>query len=632
MATEEDLDLDIAIELELAKAKAKTQAYQSAPQPEREPDYWGSAWEGVVDNVRAPIEMAKGAYNWANDALSQHPGQNPLLSLGYEAGEYGFENPESVAPNVATGLTLATAYANPYAGVAAAPTYSYLANRANEWMGLAEPQSGTEQTEQAIRQTVGGVAGVGAAKAANLGSKLATKAINYFDNKPWDQRITWEQAQREGVTATPLNSPKGTTLQEQQIAKDIAQKRTADLIPYEEQFLRENPMEGLRPQPGVSGLKATQDVLRAKGARAMEIKQQVLDLVDQRGPGITLDEVDFSPLDKYDPDLFSENAPFAKKAIADAFSNKPMSANETQGLIRKIDREITKLGGYDDLYVSSGEFNPSKTAQRQEHLGALRAARGVLNDELNKYAGRVLGVENPLAHQNAVASTAFEYDPIFERGRFDRLQGETMEFAPGRSLTGANSSSGSLLSPLKIAGDEISGGWLRNRGIQRARQLNLDADDLAVKRLQDFQRYRGQPMGPVERRPGFKWINAKSEAFQAITDALSQVIPGFMSLDPMTGQIHDPNERRVGVTAVQNAQVSLVQQAQAISQLNAGKLPQGIEQVQQTQELPSIDTAYGAAENAMGGEHELGSELQYGTEDERAMLMMDEVDVDRSGY
>lgn len=634
----------VLIDLETGQEEEDLIDLEEVAATDRQPDYLGAAWEGVSDLWNGPAQL----YSSANEAVQKHPTLSKLgtpgatMAIGYEGGKYLYENPEAILPTAAgLGSAAIGMLGTPLAGALSAPTGQYLASRGNEWLGLTEPQSKEAQAEQLIRDMTGSAVGYGIPKGVSQGTKGVRAIVNHFDNTPTTQKNIWEGAQRPGSTASAMDAGRGQPGRELQIVEDIK--------PYEAKFREMAPYAGIDDVPGQSAVQRMRDNLGGQKESALSLKQQVLDLVDQRGPGISLDEIDLSSLDKYGPGTFTEGAPYVKNTLTSAFTKGPsseweramgvsspktLSANQVQGVIREIDKEITKLGGYDDVLNAQAQFDPSKIAPQAEHLGALRQARKQLNNALNSYSGRVLGIENPLTEVNARASTAIEYEPLMER--WQNTVNQSLTPGSARSMTGPQSqqASAAFNGPLGYGMNELSGGWMENRALQQKIAKGLGADYESVNKLQQYGQQYGQPMGPVQRGTGFKQFNAVAEPFQGIMDALAPILPGMMSLDPMTGQIHDPNERRVGITAIQNSpNVSLVQQAQAISQLNAGKLPQGIEQAPQTQELPDIGSAYGAAERAMGGEMDLEDYSQVpGSEDELAMQMMDEVDYDRSGY
>lgn len=607
-----------------------------ASSPETEPDYWGAAMQGLGDLVTGPYALGKSALS----AVSSHPGMDPFAAMGVEAGKYLYENPKAIAP-AAAGIASGAigVMGSPVAGALSMPTLQYGAQRVNDYFWPDDAQTPTQQVEQLVRDITGSAAGIGVPKMAAAGSNLIAKGINYFDNAPIKQKATWQSAQTPGATATALNSPRGTTLTEGQIPEGIAK--------HESTFLEMNPMNGIEDVPGESALgKLKQNLLTQKEA-ANAAKGQLIAEADRLGPGLSLDDLDTSGLENLK--TRGGISPFSDASTADdillktrsAFRNNynenlgsnRLTATQAQELIRSLDDRIELLRGYDDLAAAQKTYNPSVMANVRSELAALKAARGSLSEQLTNYVDTATGRPGELARLNDKISTALEYEPTIQRRMTEILQGETAEFAPGRSMTGPTSVNSKWNEPFNFAMNEATGGYLKNRAIQRGRLENLRSDYRSVKRLQEIESMRGQPMGPVEHSPAFTFVNKGAEGFRAVMDALQPILPALASFDPQTLRIHDPNERRMVINATQNSSAPLAVKAKAISDLNGGKLPTGLEIAgPQPVQMPEVGLAYEAAGNALGVGEDIGSSPDWTTEDDRITQMMDEVDYDRSGY
>lgn len=526
---------------------------------------------------------------------------------------------------------------NPGIGLATAAPIQWGMNRINEAIWPEEKQSSNEQIEQIVRDTAGGIGGVLGGAALGKVSRAVNNQWNELDPVYRTNRNLWAAAQREGATANMLDASKGQPLRELQIAEDIK--------PYEAQFRKLAPYAGIEDVPGESAVGTMRSKLGAQKEAAKAAKQQILDAVDAVGPGISLDAIDLQGMSRYDGSTFSEGAPFVRQKVTGAFAEGPSSeweramgistpkrltANQVQGLVREIDDEIAKLGGYDDLLVANAEFDPSKLAQRKEHLGALRTARTSLNEALDQYAGSVLGEQSPLKELNATIATALEYDPLMQR--YYNSIGQVLTPGSARSMTGPQSQLSSIASrPLTAAANAATGGYFETMARQGAIEKGLAADFDAVNKLQQMGEMYGQPYKPKHGQPLlFKTPAAINEGMQKVLDGLLPILPGLRSID-QTGRIQDPRERGFVSSHVSSMEdLDLGAKFKALSDINAGRLPGGARVAPQPNELPDFDWAYEATMGAGQQEQRLGPM----TEDELLAQQLEfysETDYDESG-
>lgn len=640
----DDLDLDIAI------AEAEAEAYelqamqaQRPPQQEREPDYGKAAVLGISDLWNAPSQLG----NAANSAIQEHPYMSsvpvvgPAMAMGYEGSKYLRDNPQAIAPTVGAGMTAATgSFLGPWTGAVAAPFYADVANRANEWMGLTEPQDKASRVEEFTRNLSGGVVGVGGAKLAGAGANKLKNLSERFDDTYQTHKANWEEANTPGSSAAPFNAPRGSTPSENMLADDVLQ--------YEDKFYEMNPMKDVVRKPGTTPADEMLKNLLPQKEAANASKAALLEQLDSAGPGIKLDDLDLSkfsrPIEKAQYSAFatgdatdqvlgtlrkSFNIPGNQLTSA---TPEAIAPSRVQAILNTVDDSIREIGGWDKQTRAGKVLSPSQSA-KIEQLPELLKARDALKTALENYSDMHSGSPGAMADLNHTIATARTYEDLIKRHRPEVIQGMTAEFAGGRQMTSPVNPVAAINSPGNTILNAVTDGYARDLGMAQRRQLNLADAWKTPERLQQFKELRNTPYVP-QRAGAFGLVGSASESFQGIMDALAPILPGLMSLDPSTGMIHDPAERRLSINAIQNSKAPIAQQAKAISDLNAGKLPTGIEQAPQQVQMPDIGMIAGAAERATGGDLRAQG-FSPKTEDDRMMhqmQMLSEVDVERSGY
>lgn len=406
---DDDLEL-LELEAEAIEIERRNQVQASMlPSASEEPDYWNAAVEGLTDIVRGPYELGKSAFS----AATAHPGLDPISSMGIEAGKYLYENPQAIAPTVGAGLTAATGVANPWLGAVAAPTYSYLANRANEWMGLTPKQTGAEQIEQAIRQGVGGAVGIGAAKGASALIGGAQKLANRFDKKFQTYKADWEEAQHPGSSAAPFNAPRGSTPAENMLADDV--------LRYEDKFYEMNPMGGVTRKPGTTPAGQMLDNLLPQKEAANATKAALLEQLDSVGPGIKFDDLDLSKfsrsLEKSQQSAFGSGAAIDEtlgtlRKSFDLPANQATSStpgaiapSRVQTILNTVDDAIEEIGGWDKQTRAGRILTPSQSA-KIDQLPELLKIRDSLKTAIENYSDTYSGSQGAMRDLNDTIATA----------------------------------------------------------------------------------------------------------------------------------------------------------------------------------------------------------------------------------
>lgn len=602
---------------------------------EREPDYLGAAYEGLKDVVRGPVQLGYEALK----AGVSGPTMNPMMNVAANAGKYLYDNPEAIAPVVGAGATMATGMVNPWLGAITAPAYNYLANRANEQMGLTEPQTGAEQIEQGIRNTVGGLAGVGGAKVLAAGVGKLQKLQNRFDKNYQTYKSDWEEANYPGSSAAPFNAPRGSTPAENMLADDV--------LRYEDKFYQMNPMKGVTKKPGTTPADEMLKNLVPQKEAANAAKAGLLEQLDTVGPGIKFDDLDLSKfsraLEKSQQSAFGSGAAINETLgtlrksfdlpINQATSATPgaIAPSRVQTILNTVDDAIEEIGGWDKQTRAGRILTPSQSA-KIDQLPELLKIRDSLKTAIENYSDTYSGAQGTMRDLNETIATARTYEDLIARHRPEVIQGMTSEFAGGRQMTSPLNPAAAINSPSNTLVNAAAGDYVRDLGVAQRRQLNLEDAWKTPERLQRFQQLRRTPFSPKYSN-GFNLINKGADGFQAVMDALQPILPALASFDPQTLRIHDPNERRMATNATQNSSAPLAVKAKAISDLNGGKLPTGLEIAgPQPVQMPEVGLAYEAAGNALGVGEDIGSSPDWTTEDDRITQMMDEVDYDRSGY
>lgn len=581
------------------------------------PNLLGSAWEGIKGTVTGPVDLVSSFVN----AQTEHPylssisGVGPLLAGGAEGVEYLGKNPRAIAPTVAgLGSAAIGTFATPLAGAMSYPTLQYGAQRANDYIWPEQAQEPKDQLEQLVRDMYGSVAPAVGGRLGSLAvEKLSHNPVTKWGGEKLDRFsgarqkyiADYNEANQPGSSAAMFNAPKGTVGAENQIP--------VDLMKYEDTFYDIAPFEGVSPAPGKNASQEILNNLTPAGEKALRAKTALLQELDNVGPGISFEDLDLSSFDRQAQKIGS--SAFASPGAMDdvltdlrASFNKPanytprtatgyINPSNVQTILTTVDDEIREIGGWDKKLKAGAVLTPSQAA-RIDQLPELMKVRESLRGALENYSDAYSNAPGALSRLNQVIATTREYGEVIQRHIPEVIQGMTRDFAPGRSMTSPQTPSSVWNSPVNSMMNSATGGYVKDLARSTDRIENVAQSWETPARLQRFAKLRGQKFAPPN---GFitNGLSKMSEGIQTIMERLGDRLYMLQSLNPQTGEVHDPRERTQLASAVQSmTDIDPQAKYQALSDVNSGRLPGGSIAQEQQQPLPDLDMAFGAASSA----------------------------------
>lgn len=452
------------------------------------------------------------------------------------------------------------------AGLAGAAIFGLPGAMAGDFLADQALQLSGATPDTPIGEDIGGELAGGV---LGKGAQTALGATKYLNKKIGGNYLqSYEAAQREGITANIQDVNSGRA--------DKYTQRVKDLIPYEQNIIDQNPLQGIRPEEGYQGWLKYEENLGNMVTEGSTSKKGILENATitqakknealiksgEASPallsGIKYKDLDLSNFDK----IYSIATPeerlgleaLKRTFVKDEFVGKDFSAPgggenpfyteipknptalEVDNLLKRMDHQIEDMKGWDESYLTAIKSNPSR---RNLEVSALKALRGAVKEAHENHVGVLLGEETKTALQqaNLNIATGLEYGKTAENFRLATGEGET----PGSGRAAVTPNQGMVPTSKTAAVNKVLG---PSEATLRAR--NLAREENAIVRLQQVIGWRKQEL-PIP-------MSRKTDV--VLSSPVTKNFIGFMAYQ--MGIVADPREFSSAPPPVQKAMTAAI--------------------------------------------------------------------------